>query len=330
MKCTLYLSKLFTSQTRMESKIRSQGIGAALISALLMGVLPIFGKQALLNGYSPLAVVSVRSGLAVMLLFGFMLFKRKYFYIFPVGLIGCVLAGFINGVGSILYYFALDRLGAGIGQLLYSFYPLFVAGWLLIDRHAINRLTLLRLILAIPGVYLLLQAGQGKVDLLGVACMLAAAIFYALHLIVNQRVLYEAPAQTVTFYTLLSMSLTVLAAYMAFDRRLPGIDASGWPLLGMAVVTFLSRLTLFLGVKKLGGMQTALLGFGELLVTIVLAQIWLNETLTVFQWIGALFVGASLILVGFERYPPEKRRQTGWLAWLNPPKIPTTDLPWGN
>jgi len=314
----------------MADKTRSQGISAALASALLLGLLPVFGKQALLSGYSPLVVVTIRTGLAVILLFTFLLFKREYFYIYPVGLIGCGLAGLINGLGSILYYFALDRLGAGVGQLLYSFYPLFVAGWLLLDRHAINRLTLFRLILAFPGIFLLIQTGHSRVDLIGAGCMLASAVFYALHLIVNQRVLYEVPAPTVTFYTLLSMSLTVIIAYLAFDRQLPVVDVTIWPLLAMGLITFLSRLTLFLGVKKLGGMQTALLGLGELLVTIFLAHIWLDERLTTLQWVGALFVGISLVLVGLEKYTPEKRRQTGWLAWLNPPHISSTDLPWHN
>ena len=43
-------------------------------------------------------------------------------------------------------------------------------------------------------------------------------------------------------------------------------------MLGLTLVTFFSRLTLFLGVKHLGGMQTALLGLGELLVTLICAR----------------------------------------------------------
>ena len=98
----------------MERKNRSQGINAALSSAILLGLLPIFGKQALLSGFSPLAVVAVRTTLAVSLLAVFMLFQRPYLYIYPVGLIGCFLAGFINGIGSIFYYVALARLEASI------------------------------------------------------------------------------------------------------------------------------------------------------------------------------------------------------------------------
>jgi drug/metabolite transporter (DMT)-like permease len=314
----------------MKLNSRSQGIYAALTSALLLGLIPIFGKQALQLGFSPLAVVTIRSGLAALLLFVFMLFQRRYFYIYPVGLIGCALAGLINGIGSIFYYIALDRIGASIGQLLYSFYPLFVAGWLLLDRHSINKLTIFRLLLAFPGVYLLIQTGHSQVDLLGAGFMLASAIFYALHLIVNQRVLYEVPAPTVTFYTLLSMGVTVSIAFLFFDRQIPELNIAAWPLLGMALVTFLSRLTLFLGVKRLGGMQTALLGLGELLVTIILAQVWLKETFSFTQWIGAFFIAVSLFLVGLDKYTPEKRRQTGLLAWLNPPGISSTELPWQN
>ena len=49
--------------------------------------------------------------------------------------------------------------------------------------------------------------------MVGAAMMFGAAFLYALHLLINQRVLYEVPAPTVTFYTLLGMSITVLIAF---------------------------------------------------------------------------------------------------------------------
>mgnify|MGYP001351679550 FL=1 len=188
-------------------KPRLTGISAALTSAILLGIVPVFGKQAILVGFAPLAVVAIRTTIAALLLLLIMaIFQRPFFYIYPVGLAGCVLAGFINGLGSILYYTALSRLDASIGQLLYSFYPLFVALWLLLDRQTLSFLTVLRLGLSIPGVYLLISTSTEKIDLFGALFMLASAALYALHLIINQRVLFEVPAQTVTLYTLLSMA----------------------------------------------------------------------------------------------------------------------------
>lgn len=113
---------------------------------------------------------------------------------------------------SSLYYSALCRLDASIGHMLYSFYPLFVAIWLLLDHQPVTKLTALRLILSIPAVILLLQTSSGAIDLLGAVMMIGSAILYALHLLINQRILYEAPAPTVTLYTLLGMAATVILA----------------------------------------------------------------------------------------------------------------------
>jgi len=99
--------------------------------------------------------------------------------------------------------------------------------------------------------------------------MLGAAILYALHLPINQRVLYEVPAPTVTLYTLLAMSAVVVPAYLIFDQKWPSLELPWWPVFGLTLVTSLSRLSLFMGIKHIGGMQTALLGLGELLVTIL-------------------------------------------------------------
>lgn len=253
---------------------------------------------------------------------------RQYFYIYPVGLVGCLLAGFVNGLGSILYYTALNRLDAGIGHMLYSFYPLFVALWLLLDRQSITRLTTLRLALTIPAVILLILPGQKMVDLLGALMMIGAAILYALHMLINQRILYEVPAQTVTLYTLLAMAVTVDIAFLFSDRQFPMLSGIWWPVLAMAFITFFSRLTLFLGIKHLGTMQTAILGLAELFVTISLAQIWLGEKLTLLQWFGAAMLAITLFLVGFDKVTPQKRSTKGWLAWLNPPQIRPGDAPW--
>lgn len=313
----------------MDNKKRSRGIQAAVASAIFLGASPILGKEAFLQGFSPYMVVVLRTGLAVLLLVTIMaIFNRQYFYIYPVGLAGCILAGFFNGLGSIFYYIGLSRIDASIGQLIYAFYPIFVAVWMLLDRQSVNRVTLLRLGVALPGIYFLLSAGSEPLDFTGAVFMLISAILYSLHLIINQRILYEVPAQTVTLYTLLSMAVTVVVAYLLLDRQLPTPQMNFTPILLLAFITFFSRVTLFMGVKHLGSIQTAILGLGELLVTVALAHWWLGETLSASQWIGALFLIVSLFLVIFDRQQPAKRYSSGLLSWLNPPTMDVNDLNW--
>ncbi len=301
-----------------------QGIQAALASAFFLGLAPVFGRRAILFGFSPLAVVALRTSLATLLLLAVLLIrKRSFFYIFPFGLAGCVLAGVVNGAGSILYYMALERLTASVGQLLYSLYPLFVAIGMVFDHQPPGRLTIFRVVLATAAVLLLTNAKGGNVDTIGILMMIGASILYAFHLPINQRVLYEVPAPTVTFYTLLSMSLVVVPAYFLGDRQVPPAEAPWWPILGLTLVTFLSRLMLFVGVKRLGGMQTALLGLGELLVTITASSILLHEKLSFLQWLGVTALGASLLLVRFEPESGRKAGKEGWLNWIRPPQPPT-------
>ncbi len=211
---------------------RRSGIAAALASALFLGLSPVFGKLALNFGVSPLTVVAWRTGLATVLVLLFVaLFSRKSLYIFPAGLLGCTLAGVINGAGSIFYYMALQKLPASLGQMLYALYPFFVAMWLTLDGQPPSRFTIARIGLAIVGVVLLTAFQSGPTDTLGIVLMLAGAALYALHLPINQRVLYEVPAPTVTLYTLLAMSAVVIPVHALFGHS-GSFPAAAWYPLG--------------------------------------------------------------------------------------------------
>jgi len=302
---------------------RNMGVRAALLSAVFLGLAPVFGKQAIILNFSPLAVVGFRTlSAALLLLLIVAFFRREYLYIYPAGLIGCGLAGLFNGLGSILYYSALGHINASIGQLLYSLYPLFIAIIMIFDSQPPSRFTIFRIFLATIAVIFLTYTSSGTVDIIGVIEMLLASVLYALHLPINQRVLYDIPAPTVTLYTLIAMSLVVFPAFLLFDRSIP-TNANWWPVVGLTLVTFLSRLLLFLGVKHLGGLQTALLGLLELLVTVGLSIFWLQETLTQTQWVGTGILIASTLLVYFEKPTGERKpHRGGWLSWLTPPGIP--------
>jgi drug/metabolite transporter (DMT)-like permease len=303
---------------------RNKGIRAALVSAFFLGLAPVFGKAAMGPGnFSPLAVVALRTGFATLLLFLIMAaFKRKYIFIYPAGLLGCALAGGVNGLGSIFYYIGLNHLNASVAQILYALYPFFVAIWLRLDRQPSSRLTVIRIIIAFVSAVLLTGSGSGRIDVVGVACMLVAAALYAFHIPINQRVLFDVPAPTVTLYTLLSMSAVVIPAYLIFDRSFPAEDVPWIPIFQLTAVTFASRLLLFTGVKHIGGMQTALLGLGELLVAILFSHLLLHETLTALQWVGTAGLGLSLLLVWFEKPTTHPTHPHGLLSFLQPPDFP--------
>lgn len=284
-------------------RARQRGIAAALLSAVFLGTAPIFGKQAYAFGMAPIALAAWRMVFAAAgLWLVYAVIGRRYMYIYPAGLVGCAAVGAVNGLGSLLYYTGLERVDAGVGQMVYSLYPFFLVILLRLDGQRFSSLTLIRVILAIVAVVMLSQTGDGPVDVAGLAMMLGAGLAYALHLAIGQRVSYEMPAQTLTLYALTSMAVVVsIANVLAGWAPVP---AAAWePTLGLALITVSSRLGMFLGVKRLGSMQTALIGITEILVTLLLALSLLNETLSSRQWVGAALLIVSLLLIGREPLP---------------------------
>ncbi len=315
-----------------------RGTFPAVLSAILLGFTPIFGKLAIQNGISPLFIVTIRTTLATLFMAITLLFtNRANFYIYPAGLMACALAGMLNGIGSLFYYLALSIINANLGQLIFLTYPVFVTIWMAFDHYKPSPVSLIRLSLIVVGIVLLINGFHTPLHLKGILFMLIAAACYGFHLPINQRVLYEMPAPTVTFYTLLFMSLAVIPSGLLIRQPLQLSPEKSlellplFPVLALAWVTFLSRLTLFLGVKRIGGLQTALLGVTELLVTLTLAKLWLSESFNILQWIGAMSIFLSLILIGLEKPPQRRAAKPTLLHWLQhypskePPNPPLLD-----
>jgi drug/metabolite transporter (DMT)-like permease len=135
--------------------------------------------------------------------------------------------------------------------------------------------------------------------------MLVAALSYAVQLVIGQRVLFDIPAPTMTLYAVTAMALVVDATWLFVSPEQAGTTTAGWrAVILMGVFTALSRLTLFLGVKHLGSIQAALLGVLEVVVTIIIAIVLLNEHLTPLQWLGALVILVSVYLIRYEKGVP--------------------------
>ncbi len=296
-----------------------RAIVAALLSAVLLGLAPIFGKQALREGMDIFVLVSLRTVAAAAILWAvFWLFARKYTYIYPVGLIACATAGVINGLGSFMYYSGLARLDASLAQLFYTTNPLVLALLLRLDGQPISRLTIGRMLIAFPAVAFLLTGGSAHLgQTFGMALMLGGGFMYALHLAVTQRALRDMPSQTVTLYTLTAMAITVALPSFFAPKQPPFLET---PLIafagaiGLTVVTVISRLLLFAGVKWLGGLQAALLGLSELLISMAAAAIFFGERLTTTQWVAAIALMISVLLIGWERDLLVHHISEGWLA----------------
>jgi drug/metabolite transporter (DMT)-like permease len=292
-----------------------QGLVWALLSPLFLGFIPILAKIAYTAGRDVLTVVTFRTLFAALLLWLAALgFARHTIISSRPAVLSSLLAGGINGIGSLFFYGSLTRIDASLGQLINITYLIFVTILIRLAGQTVSWLTLLRTGLAVSAIYLLTVGGLGSPDWLGIGMMLFAALTFAIQLVLSQRILADIPAPTMTLYAITAMAAVVSLAWLFGPTENPFAEPSGWAaILGMGLVTALSRLALFLGVKRLGSLQAALLGILEVLVTIGLAVLLLGERLTAVQWLGAFILMVTVLLVRFERDLP---RFVDWWQFL--------------
>jgi drug/metabolite transporter (DMT)-like permease len=276
------------------------GVVAALLSSFFSGLAPILGKLAYQAGVDPLTLVTLRTALAAGLLWLFyLLFWRRYIAVSRHGLAGCVGMGVVNGVGSLLYYGGLSRTDASLGHLLYSMYPFWVFIFLSAAGHPISRLAVVRLGLALLSVVLLTWQGGSVIDPLGVTLMIGAGALFGFTLVLGQWTMADVDPRTAALYGLTTMAVVVGIPYLIRGGQVEPISAEGWTAILLLTIfpTALARLLVFAGLRRIGGIQTALLGIAEPLVAVVLAFLLLGESFTLQQWIGAGLFAASILLI---------------------------------
>ncbi len=285
--------------------VPTRGMWLILTSTVCFGLAPILGKLAYRAGVEPFTLVSMRTALAAAALWAFYLvFWRQAIPIHWRALPGCVGMGLANGFGSLLYYIGLARIDASLGQLLYALYPLWVFIFLSAAGHRVSRLALLRLGMALGGVYLLTAIGGGPLDWLGIMLMISAGALYGWMLVLGQWSLADVDARSVTLYVLTAQAGVVFVAQVMSGAPLAPATVDGWTItiLLALIPTALARLLLFAGLGRLGGVQTSLLGVAELVVALVMAFLWLGEQLSLWQMVGAGLIIVSVLLSGRESH----------------------------
>lgn len=283
-----------------QSKLNITGVIAVFATPLFLGVAPIFGKFAIGAGADPFTLAALRTIVAVVLLWaGYIVFFRKYIFIYPAGLMGCVVIGVVNGIGSLFYYAGLQQLDASLVQLINGSYLVFAILLSRIGGQRIDMRTSIRVGMALSALIMITGLSATGVNFAGVGFMLANALMFAGTVILSQYVLFEMPAPTAALYILTTMGVVVTMAWLAVAPPLDPVvlqNASGW-IIALGITTGLSRLAMFASVKILGGMQTAIMAAAEIGVALILAFLLLGDTLTRGQWAGVALLMTSILLI---------------------------------
>lgn len=277
--------------------MKIKGYLFAIISAFSYGLIPLFILPIKAIDFSIDITLFYRFFISSVFILGYLIYKKESLKLNRSELIIMVLLGLFYALSSEFLFLGYDYLTPGIASTILFVYPVFVALIMtFIFKEKITKLTILSLVIAITGVFVL-SAKDSILDInfAGLCITMLCALFYALYIVVVNKSKIKASGTKITFYSLLFSSLYYLIKTFISGESLmiPTIGIFIDFVLFSLVTTVLSILALVYAIKLIGSTPTSILGALEPVVAVAVSVVLFGEMLTL-----SLIVGIVLILTG--------------------------------
>ena len=274
------------------------GWALALFATIAFSFAPPVARFAIVGGFDSTTLLLVRMILATSLLaLALVVTDYQKLRLPRTGFGATTLVGAVNAGGMIFFFASLSYLDASLGAMILALSPPIVLSLLALRGERLTRRHLVRLALALAGVYLLIGP-TGQVDWFGAALALTATFLFALQMALTQWMLATYPTRAVAFYVTAAMTLFVATYWLYLDAPWTMPTPAGWAaVLILAIIsTVLARLAYFAAMGRIGGAQMALFGPLETLLSVVWSILFLHETLAPLQLAGGALILASALL----------------------------------
>lgn len=295
------------------------GLGLAVVSAATFGTSGSFASSLMSSGWSPGAAVTVRVGLAALVLTApALLTLRGRWALLRSSLPAIAAYGLVAVGGCQLFYFnAVEHLSVSVALLLeYSGTVLVVLWTWLVHGHTPRSRTVLGGALAIAGLVLVLDlTGTQRVDLVGVLWGLGAATGLAVFFVVSARTEDPLPPVVMAWAGMVVGAVTLggfgAARLVEFHAGTADVSFAGhrtsWlvPVLGLSLIA--AAFAYIAGIeaaRRLGARLASFVGLTEVLFATLFAWLLLGQRPTLLQAAGGLIVLAGIALVRADSESP--------------------------
>jgi drug/metabolite transporter (DMT)-like permease len=279
-------------------------------SGAAFGAMAIFGKFAYDEGATVGTLLAVRFALAAALFWAMVVAGGLAHQVRGLGGrdlgLGLALGACGYSLQAGCYFTALNRIDASLLSLLLYTYPAIVAtAAVALGRERINARRLAALGLASGGLILVLAgAGAGKLDPIGAALGLGAAVVYTAYILTSEGVAARLRPVVLSALVCTGAAITLTAGSALIGEFRPGdLTLAGWGWLAcLAAVSTVGAVSLFFaGLARVGATAASILSTVEPVVTVVLAYLVFAEVLGVVQIVGGVLVIAAVVVLNARR-----------------------------
>jgi len=285
-------------QAQRITQVTDLGWVLAIVSTAAFSFAPPVARFAIVGGFNSSALLVARMLLATTLLgVTLALTNRQGLRMARRGVGAAVLVGAINAAGMIAFFLSLNYLESSLGAMILALSPPIVLSLLALRGEKLTRRHLVRLALALVGVYLLVGP-TGQVNWGGAALALLATFLFSLQTALTQWTLVGYPTRSVAFYVTASLTVFVVLWWLIQGATWTAPSVGGWfAVIVLAVVsTYVARLTFFAAVSRVGSGQLALLGPVETMLSVTWSILFLHERLSFGQAAGGVLILVSALL----------------------------------
>ena len=212
-----------------------------------------------------------------------------------------LLLGVVFGLSSLSAMFSLNYLPSSLYILILYIYPSLVVVYALLAGKSVPKLFWLGLPLTFIGLFLTAFDFQSvfSVNPVGFVITMINALAMSAYLILSERVFSDGGSKAVgTRWMLTGAMLFNFLWIPLLGLRLPD-TGRGW-VLSLALGIFGTRLPLLsinVGLQLIGAARGSMLITLQPVIAVLFSTIFLDETLTLQQWVGGGLVIASVILL---------------------------------
>ena len=287
--------------------MKTKGIAATVLSALLFGFTPVLASKTYEMGSSPETLTFYRNLLVVPILLVVLLLQRADFRLSPKTLLSVVLFGVLGrGATTLMLYSAYPFAGVGASTTLHFLYPVFVA---LICRVAFReKLGLPKcaaLLVASAGVLFFFEKG-GTAALPGVILAVASGFTYALYMVgLDKTGLKNVSPYKNSFYMAVAVSAGMLLYNIPTRKivfQLPP-KAFAYTFLIAVCTSLLAVILLQVGVRYLSATTAAVFCLFEPITCSLSGWLFLGESLRPQKIVGSLVILAAVAILMIAKEP---------------------------
>jgi len=275
---------------------RNSGMIFALVTACGLGAITTQAKIFYNDGGNALTLMLARFAVSTLVFGLLLLIKRNSFKVAAKNRIALIALGIVWSGAMICYLMAVETISVSLAVLILYFYPLLVLAYSIITRHLKPSLGLITLFCAaFIGLYLALSGAEMTLNVNGILFAALASCGAAFTFICGARVAPSMSPLLMTFW-INALGLLLILPMMIDKLTLPAASA-GTMALSLATVFYLvAILSQFEALARLPAARAAFLLNLEPVVSILLAQLVLNETLSTLQLSGVILVISVVIL----------------------------------